>query len=155
VARYEEVLPLLRGFASLSARGAGLNLPMSLRRLSLVVIGLMTLPVLCLAQGARTTINKSQIPADASDARAFVPKGWIIEEQIEGDLNRDATSDYILKLIEDKPARDQNADLIDRARALIVVLQSANGKLSRAAVSDKLLQCTGCGGAFYGKRPRK
>src|SRR5205814_10666602 len=38
----------------------------------------------------------------------------------------------------------------DRARALIVLLQGADGKLSRAAIADKLLQCTGCGGAFYG-----
>ena len=31
-----------------------------------------------------------------------------------------------------------------------MVAFSRNGKLERVAVAQKLLQCTGCGGAFYG-----
>jgi hypothetical protein len=108
--------------------------------------------VLCaaiFAQDARLTINKSLIPASGTAANEFVPKGWKIEEQLSGDLNADGASDLVLKLIEDKPAKTADDLVNDRARALIVLLKDG-GQLARAAVADKLLQCTGCGGAFYG-----
>jgi hypothetical protein len=119
-------------------------------RLSVVVLGLVTIPAFCLAQEKSTTIDKSPIPGEANDISKFVPKGWKIEEQLKGDLNGDTTPDYVLELIEDKLAKDKDDNPIDRARALVIVLQSGSGKLSRAAVADKLLQCTQCGGAFYG-----
>ena len=72
-----------------------------------------------------------------------------VQTATTADLNNDGTPDYVLKLIENKPAKNSD-EVNDRARALIVLLQGADGKLSRAAIADKLLQCTGCGGAFYG-----
>jgi hypothetical protein len=102
------------------------------------------------AQDDRTTIQKSLIPATGSDTRDFIPAGWKLEEQLSSDLDGDGTSDYVLKLIENKPAKTSDDMANDRARALIVVFQRADGKLARAAIADKLLQCTGCGGAFYG-----
>jgi hypothetical protein len=117
-------------------------------------IALGALLILCpsssLAQADRAGINKSLVPAEANDIKKFAPPGWKIEEQITGDLNGDGLPDYALKLIEDKPARDKDDAPIDRQRALVVVLQNKNGRLSRAAVADKLLQCPNCGGAFYG-----
>ena len=79
-----------------------------------------------------------------------MPPGWKIEEQVTGELNGDGLGDYALKLVEDKSAKVQNDPAIERARALVIVLQGKDGKLARAAVADKLLQCTRCGGAFYG-----
>jgi hypothetical protein len=70
--------------------------------------------------------------------------------QSPGDLNNDSIPDYALKLIEDKPARTSDDTDNNRYRALVIVFGSKEGKLTRAAVADKLLQCTGCGGAFYG-----
>jgi hypothetical protein len=104
----------------------------------------------CLAQDDRTTIKKSLIPASGTDTRNFIPQGWKLEEQKAADLDGDGNTDYVLKLIEDKPAKTSEDIVNDRARALVVLMSDANGKLTRAAVADKLLQCTGCGGAFYG-----
>ena len=118
-------------------------------RVGLLILGFVMLTSWCLAQDERTTIKKSLIPATGSDTRNFIPAGWKLEEQLSSDLNGDGTADYVLKLIEDKPAKASD-EVNDRARALVILLQDANGKLSRAAIADKLLQCTGCGGAFYG-----
>ena len=110
----------------------------------------LVLPALCFAQDERAVIDKSLVPATADELQKFVPRGWKIEEQIKGDLNGDSVADFALKLIEDKPDKDASGDPTERYRAVVIVLQEAGGKLTRAAVAGKLLQCTRCGGAFYG-----
>ena len=104
----------------------------------------------CVAQDERNLINKSRIPAEAGSIDKFVPAGWKIEEQLTGDLNGDSVPDYALKLVEDKPAKDSDDVATERQRGLVIILQNEGGKLTRAAVADKLLQCTHCGGSFYG-----
>ena len=96
------------------------------------------------------TINKSLIPIQANDLNKFVPRGWKIEKKLTADLNGDSLPDFALKLVENRPEKDQGGDPTERSRALVIVLQNQDGKLARAGVADKLLQCTRCGGAFYG-----
>ena len=108
----------------------------------------LILPALVAAQEG-TPIDKSKVPAEGDSPAKFAPSGWKIEEQIAGDLNGDGVVDYVLKLVEDKPTTDSQGAATERERALVIVLQTG-GKLVRAAVADKLLQCTHCGGAFYG-----
>ncbi len=95
-------------------------------------------------------IDKSRIPLEANDVKEFVPPGWKVEEEVSGDLNGDSLADVALKLVEDKPAKRDNEFPNERQRALVIVLKNKAGKLSRAAVVGNLLQCTACGGAFYG-----
>ena len=108
------------------------------------------LPPFCFAQETRNLISKAKVPAEADRVEKFAPAGWKIEEQVSGDLNADSVPDYALKLVEDKPAKDSEDIATERQRALVIVLQKEGRKLYRAAVADKLLQCTRCGGAFYG-----
>lgn len=102
------------------------------------------------AQDEAGKIDKSRVPAQADRPEKFAPAGWKIEETVTGDLNGDGLADYALKLVEAKPEKDSEGDPTERGRALVVALATTNGGLTRAAVSDKLLQCTRCGGAFYG-----
>jgi hypothetical protein len=111
------------------------------------VVALLLLPPFCVAQEGRNLIDKSRIPVAADSIAKFVPAGWKIEEQLVGDLDGDSVPDYAVKLVEDKPAKDSDDVATERQRALLIVLQNAAGKLTRAAVADKLLQCTHCGGA--------
>jgi hypothetical protein len=119
-------------------------------RVFLLFACLLAVAAHALAQDDRTFINKSLIPTQAAALGGFVPKGWKIEEQLKSDFDGDGRPDYLLKLIEDKPAKDKDDNPIDHARALVVVMQNEDGSLMRTAVADKLLQCTQCGGAFYG-----
>ena len=119
-------------------------------RFGVVILCSIAFVVLGSAQETETTINKSLIPLQANELSKFVPRGWKIEEKLTGDLNGDSLPDFALKLIENKPEKDQSGDPRERSRALLIVLQSQDGKLARAGVADKLLQCTRCGGAFYG-----
>jgi len=113
------------------------------------VAALLLLPPFSFGQGP-ARIEKSRIPAEAGSIQTFVPAGWKIEEQVTGDLNGDSVPDYAVKLVEDKPAKDSDDVATERQRALVIVVQQQGGKLSRAAVADRLLQCTRCGGSFYG-----
>lgn len=107
-------------------------------------------PSLSHLQDEGKPIDKSRIPARADDVKTFVPLGWKIEQQVAGDLNGDSVPDYALKLVEDKPARNSEDVATERQRALVILVQETGGQLVRVGVADKLLQCTSCGGAFYG-----
>lgn len=115
---------------------------------------LFVLPAVSIAQENRVVIDKSKMPLEATDVKDFVPAGWVIEEEVSGDLNGDSLPDIALKLIQEKGVggednvRATNAN--DRQRALVILSKGQDGKLSRAAVAEKLLQCAACGGAFYG-----
>ncbi len=102
------------------------------------------------AEEARTEFDEAAVPDSAKSVKGFVPEGWKIEEDVKGDLNQDGVIDHALKLIEDKPVnKDEFSDL---GRALVIVFGGNDG-LRKAAVATKILQCTGCGGAFYGAMP--
>jgi len=112
-------------------------------------------PTLCLgqetvatAQETTTAFDRDSIPATGSKAEDFVPKGWKIEELVKGDVNADDISDVLIKLIEDKPKKED--EFVDRNRVLVIAVADGKGGWRNAAVTDKLLQCTSCGGAFYG-----
>lgn len=116
----------------------------------LAVLILLVCGITTFAQDEAGTIDVSRIAAHAKDAASFVPAGWKIEEQVTGDLNGDAVPDHALKLVEDKPDKDNEGVATERGRALVIVLAEKDGNLKRAGVADRLLQCTRCGGAFYG-----
>jgi hypothetical protein len=110
---------------------------------------LLLLPSLCLAQQGGAAFDASRMPVLANEVRDFVPAGWKIEAQVTGDLNGDAVPDRAVKLVEVKP-EGAGGFPPARQRVLVVLLATREGTLSRAAVADKLLQCTACGGALYG-----
>jgi hypothetical protein len=110
---------------------------------------LLVLPSSSFAQERRAVIDKSRLPLEANAVKDFIPPGWVMEEQVLGDLNGDATPDLALKLIQEGPAGDENV-IRERHRALVILFAGKDGKLRRAAIADNLLQCTSCGGAFYG-----
>lgn len=98
----------------------------------------------------RPEIKAPDIAPDGSATSDFVPRGWKIEEEIKGDLNRDGVPDVALKLVEDLPAKDKDDAATARGRVLVVLLRKTDGRFERAGVAVGLLLCTRCGGAFYG-----
>jgi len=119
----------------------------------LIVIAAFAVVVLLIpshsfAQDTPVSFDRESIPATATKISDFVPNGWKIEEQIKGDVNADGVSDVLVKLIEDKPKKEDV--FVDRNRVLLIAVADGKGGFRSAAIADKLLQCTGCGGAFYG-----
>lgn len=100
--------------------------------------------------GQNGKIDVSNIPASGNRPADFAPRGWKVEDAVKGDLNGDGKTDYAIKLVEAKPVRQDEPS--DSERALVIAF-AVDDKLKRIAVADKLLQCTSCGGAFYGVMP--
>lgn len=136
-----------------SAFNAPQNLKSLRPALSLLAALMLTLPAGAQDTEDRVFIDKSKIPAEGSAAKDFVPAGWQIESQLGADLNADGRGDIVLKLIQPMPAKVSEDEFVNRHRALVLLLKTPQGKFKRAAVADRLLQCTGCGGAFYGVMP--
>ena len=103
-----------------------------------------------LAQSDQTAFPKNQVPATGTTANDFAPPGWVVEEAVKGDLNGDGRADLAIKLIEAKKTGADPDTVQDRQRALVIALAGDGKTYSRAALADGLLQCTSCGGAFYG-----
>ncbi len=102
---------------------------------------------LLIADG-RVLLNTNLVPKNGEKIEDFVPQGWKIEQQIEGDLNQDSLADAVVQLIQAEPTKDKNGVELDTQRALLVLLKTKDGKHSRVAVANKLLQCVGCGGVL-------
>ncbi len=102
------------------------------------------------AQDQIKRIDAAKSPVESASASDFVPQGWIIEEEANGDLNGDSIPDVAVKLVEEKPRDFDENNPPERRRALLILFKLPNGRLRWAALADKVLQCTRCGGAFYG-----
>jgi len=96
------------------------------------------------------SFDDSALPRTANAVEKFLPSRWMVEAQVSGDLNNDSVPDTALKLIE-KPAADFDKDNPpSRERVLMILFKNRQGIFERAATAKNLLQCTRCGGAFYG-----
>ncbi len=114
----------------------------------LMIIGGVTL---AFSQEERAVLfADSSLPRVGDAPEKFVPSGWTIEARISGDLNNDAVADTALELIE-KPTADFDKDNPpSRSRVLLILFKNKSGAFERVAAAKTLLQCTRCGGAFYG-----
>ncbi|MDT5295490.1 MAG: hypothetical protein QOJ76_2370 [Acidobacteriota bacterium] len=101
---------------------------------------------------ARRFLDAKLVPAEGRAARDFVPRGWKLEGddegQVVGDLNRDAAPDAVLRLVEDVPAEASDGTYNTRYRALVILLAKPGGGYRRAAVASRLLGCTLCAGVL-------
>ena len=87
----------------------------------------MVFVVRSFAQEGGQFIDKSRIPAEGNSVKDFIPPGWIIEDQVLGDLNNDSLPDVALKLIQDKASKE-NDEPEDRRRALVILFRSKDGR---------------------------
>ncbi len=112
---------------------------------------ILLLGISLFASDGRLLLNPNLIPKNGEKIEDFVPKGWKIEQQIEGDLNQDSLPDAVVQLIQVETTKDKNGVDLDTQRALLILLKTKDEKFSRVAVANKLLQCVGCGGMLgYG-----
>ncbi len=93
---------------------------------------------IAIAQSVRP-INPNLVPVQGKTVQDFVPKGWKIQDQVEGDINSDRKPDTVLTLVE-------NGTQSERARAMVVLIKQPGGKLQRLAVANKFLLCSTCAG---------
>lgn len=94
-------------------------------------------------------LNLAKVPKQGKAPGDFVPAGWKVEATTRGDLDKNGSEDVVLELIEDVPAEEDGA-LVDRARALVVLLAEKGGTLRRAGASNQVLYCTACVGMMGG-----
>ena len=117
-------------------------------RFAAVAVLLMVCSVAAAAQADdQSRLDPNLVVETASSAQGFAPKGWKVEEAVKGDLNQDGKVDLAVKLIQDLVSTEDQRT--ERGRALVIAFKSEDG-YRRAAVNNALLQCSTCGGAFYG-----
>lgn len=116
-----------------------------MRILNTLVVSMLLTLVLAATHAAQSGFDVSKIPASGTKTADFVPDGWKVAAEAIGDLNGDRKADRAVTLIQDIPDKEVNRD-----RVLVILFSVDDGTFRNAAVAEKLLQCTSCGGAFYG-----
>ena len=101
---------------------------------------LLLLSISLFAPDGRLLLNPNFIPKNGEKIEDFVPQGWKIEQQIEGDLNHDSLPDAVVQLIQAVTTKDKNGVELDTQRALLILLKTKDEKFSRVAVANKLLK---------------
>ncbi len=87
------------------------------------------------------------IPEVAATVEAFIPKGWKIEQKIQGQLTKEATVvATVVELREEKPMTAE----ANIQRKLLVLFTEADKKFHRIGLAEKLLWCPSCFGALFG-----
>ncbi|MEZ4901726.1 MAG: hypothetical protein R2822_08210 [Spirosomataceae bacterium] len=82
----------------------------------------------------------------------FVPKGYVVFEKIQGDLNKDGKADCVLIIKgtdKRKIIKDQYRGLLDRNRRGIIVLFNKNGQYELAVKNDHCFSSENEDGGVY------
>jgi len=106
--------------------------------------------ITAIASASEDTLPVKQIPHQGHALRDFVPRGWMVEQEVSGDLNGDGAPDRAAILVENKPDMDKDGAINERQRGLIILLSAAGNSLQLAGTNDSILQCTTCGGVKGG-----
>ena len=86
-----------------------------------------------------------QLVEHGADAKTFVPKGWLLEREIKGDLNADRTDDLVLILHDNDPANlttpevGMDSPLDTNPRMLAVALADAKGGYRLALANSTII----------------
>jgi len=115
---------------------------MKIMRLSLLLLILVGWA----AQARTEGLPVKDLPPEGKSLVDFLPKGWTVEDQVNGDLNGDGVSDIAAILVQGEP--DSAED--EPQRALIVLLGRDKEKFVLAGTNNKLLECKGCCGIKEG-----
>src|SRR6188768_184711 len=127
--------PSVRWFDLMTSRGLRLGA-------AIAALGLVTIP-------ARAADDTWALPQKGTAAAAFAPRGWSIEETLEGDLDADGVGDQVIALLQDEPASEAPARDVERRRALVLLLRRAGG-YTLGGFNRQLLMSFGDGGVRGG-----
>lgn len=108
----------------------------------LAVMGAICLCSTASAQDYEKPVAYPAIPKDAGDAAGFVPNGWLLEKEIQGDLNKDGTPDLLLVLRMNDPknvVKDEYRELDTNPRMLVVAFADKAKKTYSVALADHTL----------------
>ena len=105
---------------------------MSRRRCFNFVLSVLILLVGGAGPGRADGFPVKDLPREGKSLGDFLPRGWVVEEQVQGDLTGDGVSDLAAILIEDKPDDDENGTKNERERGLIILVSQGKEKLMLA-----------------------
>jgi hypothetical protein len=118
-----------------------------MEKMKIMRLSLLLLILVGWAAQARTEgLPVKDLPPEGKSLVDFLPKGWTVEDQVNGDLNGDGVSYIAAILVQGEP--DSAED--EPQRALIVLLGRDKEKFVLAGTNNKLLECKGCCGIKEG-----
>lgn len=109
-------------------------------------MGLFFLCLSGLALASPPQAPRASGPALPTAIRRALPAGYAVLDATQGDLNRDATPDWLVVL--HRPDEQKISDVLNHPtkRPLLLFVGGAGGTYTLAARSDNAVYCVDCGG---------
>ncbi len=118
-----------------------------MRKMKIIRLSLLLLILLGWAAQAHTEgLPVKDLPHAGKSLVDFLPTGWRVEDEANGDLNGDGVSDIAAILVQGEPVSAED----EPQRALIVLLGRDKEGFVLAGTNNKLLECKGCCGVKEG-----
>jgi hypothetical protein len=118
-----------------------------MRKMKIIRLSLLLLILLGWAAQAHTEgLPVKDLPHAGKSLVDFLPTGWRVEDEANGDLNGDGVSDIAAILVQGEPVSAED----EPQRALIVLLGRDKEGFALAGTNNKLLECKGCCGVKEG-----
>jgi hypothetical protein len=96
---------------------------------------------------ARAEIAVPSLAKSGKALKDFVPAGWKVLKQAEGDLNKDNVPDAALVLASLQEDGD-SLEATEAPRPLLILLKQADGAYVLSGTNPDLILCKMCGGVF-------
>lgn len=124
---------------------ASVSLPDLRMRRPLLSATLIALATSAGAQDTRRALDAKTLAVEGRRPADFVPRGWVLEREIQGNLTADSLPERVLVLVE-----SPNEAREERYRALVIVSPDARGVLRRIVVAPRLVADYHSGGMKSG-----
>lgn len=96
---------------------------------------------------AHAGITAPALAKSGKSLKDFVPAGWKILKQAEGDLNKDNVPDAVL-VIASLQEDSNTEDAVEAPRPLLILFKQADGSFVLSGSHPDFILCKMCGGVF-------
>ncbi len=116
----------------------------------LIILEIALCLLLTTYEGFAKTVSPPEFPQNAESAEGFIPKGYRILEDAEGDLNGDGIPDEAMVItLESSEGEEQyNLDSLESYERFLVILFRDGDHYVLKDTNSRCIWCKNCGGVF-------
>jgi hypothetical protein len=112
---------------------------------------LVSITAVAVSAGFSLPVAHAQSAIEAKSAQALLPRPYVVEQQLAGDLDKDGDADVVLLGVDGPAVADE--DTVGDGDRILIVARRNKSSFTLVGKSTSAVLCRRCGGAFWGGLP--